>query len=120
MIQQKSFQPQYQGEQEFCTMVLRSICAKLGKDPADVREFPFKKESRSQFASDCLWASCWLSKDREDCKRMSMNRSFPRTQKFNTVCAATSANIHRTQRCIQHAGIAGLENISLVKNYVAE
>ena len=40
--------------------------------------------------------------------------------KFITVRVATSESTDRTQRCIQYAGIAGLENMSLVKNALAE
>ena len=76
----KSFQPQNQEEQEFYTIVLHSICATCRKDPADARDFPFNIAVWSQFTSNCLWSSLWLSKDHEDSKRMDMNKSFPRRQ----------------------------------------
>ena len=43
-----------------------------------------------------------------------------RTKDFDTVPATTSENIDRSQRRIQRANIAGLERISMVKNYVVE
>ena len=100
-------------------MVLHSICVKYGKT-TDFRNFPFNIAIRSQCASDCLWASLWLSKDHEEFKRVAMKNSFPITLFFFRFRAARSAHTDRTQRCAQYAGIAGLENTSLVKNYVAD
>ena len=47
-------------------------------------------------------------------------QKFPKNTSFNTVRATTSANTDRTHRCIPDGGIAGLENISLVTNFVVE
>ena len=49
-----------------------------------------------------------------------IEQKFHKNTCSDTVRASTSANTDRTQRCMQHAGFAGLENISSVKNYVAE
>ena len=53
---QKRFEPQKE-EQDFRTRVLHSICATFGKDPADLRYFPFNVEIWSPFTNDCLWSS---------------------------------------------------------------
>ena len=45
----------------------------LGRTPTDLRYFAFNIAIWSQFTSDCLLASFWLSKDHEDFKRMAMN-----------------------------------------------
>ena len=45
---------------------------------------------------------------------------LPKDARFDTVSTTTSGNIDRAQRRIQPSNLAGLENISLVKNYVAE
>ena len=47
-------------------------------------------------------------------------QEFPKIRSVTVVRATTSANIDRTQRRIPDAGIAGVEHIPLVKNYVAE
>ena len=47
-------------------------------------------------------------------------QEFPLHTSFSTDRAATSANTDRAQRCIQYAGIAGLENISLIRTSFAE
>ena len=44
--------------------------------------FPLNVEMWSPFASDCLWASSWHTKDYEEFERMATNKSFPRTQDF--------------------------------------
>ena len=48
----------------------------------------------------------------EEFKRVAMNKSVPKTR-FNAVRATTCANTDRTPRCLQDAGIAGLQNITL-------
>ena len=50
------------------------------RNPTNLQESLLNVAIWSQFTSDCLWASSWLTKDHEDFKRMAMNRSFPRTQ----------------------------------------
>ena len=40
--------------------------------------------------------------------------------RFDTVCTTTSENIDRSHRRIQHANLAGLEHISMVKNFFAD
>ena len=52
------------------------------EEPTDLRDFPFNIRIWSQFASDCLWASSWLSNDHEEFKRDAMNRSSQ--HKFQT------------------------------------
>ena len=46
-------------------------------------------------------------------------QKFPRNASFVTVRATSSANTDRTQKRMQKTGIAGLEDIPLVKSYVA-
>ena len=58
--------------------------------------------------------------DHEDFKRMAMNKSFLRTQDSIQSETTTSENSDRTQRRIQNANITGLEQILLVKIYIAE
>ena len=107
MIQRKSFQNQK--EQEFYSKALRSICAKCGKDPADLCDFPINTALWSQFTRDCLWASFGPGKNHEDFKANGVEQKLQ-----------SSAITVRTQSCIQYEGVAGRENISLVKNHVAE
>ena len=59
-----------------------------------------------------VWASSWLTKDHKDFKSMAMNKGFLGTQ---AIRASTSENIDRSQRRIHYANIAGVENISMVK-----
>ena len=47
-------------------------------------------------------------------------QEFPQHTSFSFDLAVTSANTDRAQRCIQYAGNAGLENVSLIKNPDAE
>ena len=64
-------------------MVLRSICAQLVKDATNFSFFSLRVAIWSQFASDCLWASCWLSKGSRGVSnewRVAMNKRFPRTR----------------------------------------
>ena len=82
MIQQKACSLRTRRNRNFYTMVLHSICAKFGKDPTDLRDLPLNFATRSQFTSDCLWASFWLSKDQEEFKRVAMIKSLPITQVF--------------------------------------
>ena len=77
------------------------------KDPTNLQDFPLSVAMWSRFYERLLMGFILVYKG-------------SRTQDFDTVPATTSANIDRTHRRIQHATIAGLEDISLVKNYVAE
>ena len=106
----KNFAPRSEEEHEFDTVV---------KYLNNLQDFPLKVAIWKQFMSDCLWASFWLSKNHEDFKRVAMNQKCQNI-KFITVRVATSESTDRPQRCIQYAGIAGLENMSLVKNALAE
>ena len=54
--------------------------SKIGKNPTNFQDFQLNVALWSQFSSDYLWASSWLTKDHEDFKRMAMKKSFPRTQ----------------------------------------
>ena len=56
-----------------------------------------------------------LNKDHEEFKTSGDEQTFPKNTSSKTVPATTSANTDRTQRGIQHAGNAGLDNIPLVK-----
>ena len=51
---------------------------------------------------------------------MNGDAKNPKNTGFDTDCAMRSASTDRTQRCIQYANTAGLEDITLVKKYVAE
>ena len=62
-IPQKKIKPQSEEEHEFYNQVLNSICARFGKDLANLQDFLLNVAIWSQFTSDCLWASSWLSKD---------------------------------------------------------
>ena len=93
---------------DFFNQELDRKCARVGKYTTNIQDFLPNVAICSQFTSDCLWASSWLTKEHEDLKR------------FDTVNTATSENIDRSQRRIQHTNLAGLEHISMVKNYVAE
>ena len=48
--------------------------------PINLQDFPLNVAVWSQFTSDHLWASSWLTKNHDDFKRMAMNESFSRTQ----------------------------------------
>ena len=76
----KTFKPQSEEEHEFYYQVLDSVCARFGKDPNNLQDFPLNVAIWSQFTSDCLWASSWLTKDHEDFKTMAMKKNFSRTQ----------------------------------------
>ena len=43
---------------------------------------------------------------------------FPKNTSFKTIRAA-NASVDRTHKCMQYAGLAGLENMSVVTGYVA-
>ena len=96
-------------EHEFHNRVLSSLCVRLGEYLINLQDFPVNVAIWSQFTSDCLWLSSWLTKDEQ---------TFLRNTRFDTVRATTSKHIDRLQRRIQHANLAGLEHISLVKKYV--
>ena len=53
-------------------------------------------------------------------KKDGDEEKFSKDVRFDTVCTTTRKNIDRSQRRTQHANLAGLEQISAVKNYVAE
>ena len=76
-----------------------------------------RSEASSRATAYVFWCLARITRSSNE---LAMNESFP----FNTNCtkvrATTSANTDRTQKRIQDAGIAGLEKIPLVKNYVAE
>ena len=114
----KSFKPRSEEEHEIHNQIKNSVCARLGNDPNMLQDFRLNVAIWSQSTSDCLWASSWLTKDREDFKRMAMSRRFPSTQDL-TVCATRFENIDRSQWRIQDANSAGLELISMVKKYAA-
>ena len=115
----KSFKPQSDEEHEFYNRVLDGMCARFGKYPANLQDFKLNVAIWSKFTSDCLWASSWLAEDHNDFKRMATNLKFFQAHKIWRVCATTSENTDRSQRRIQHANPARLEQISMVKNYVA-
>ena len=79
MIQQKAVNVRGRRNENSTQSVLRSICTDYGRDPTDLRNYPFNTAFWSQFASDCLWPSFWLRKDHEEFKRVAMNKSCPRT-----------------------------------------
>ena len=54
----------------------------------------------------------------EDFKWMAMVRSCAEDARPDTVSTTTGENTDRSQRRMQYANIAGLERVSLVKNYV--
>ena len=64
-----------------------------------------------------LRAPFWFNKDHEDFQRLATNKSFPRTQEL--IQSVQRQLIERKDE-YQYAGIAGLINVSLVKNHVAE
>ena len=66
----------------FTTRYLNSMCARFGQGPPNPQYFQLVVPIWNHFTSHCLWASSWLTKDHEDCKRMTMSQSFPRTQDF--------------------------------------
>ena len=71
------------------------------KDPKLLQYFPLNVAIWSQFTSDCLWASFWLTQGHEDFKRMVMNESFPRTPDLIQSAQPQVKNTEQTQRCIQ-------------------
>ena len=114
----KSFKPQSDEEHEFYNRVLDVMCARFGKYPANLQDFKLNVTIWSKLTRDCLLASSWLAEDHNDFKRMATNKTFPSTQDLR-VCATTNENTDRSQRRMQHANPARLEQISMVKNYVA-
>ena len=51
------------------------------------------------------------------------DEKFSKDAKFDTVCTTSSENIvddDQSQRRIQHANLAGLQHILMLKDYVAE
>ena len=104
------FKLQNHQERERYTMVWHSICGRIWERPTDLRNCPINIAIWSQFASDCLWALFWPSKDHEEFRRVAMNKSSAQHTSFNGVRAATSTEADRSQSCMHYAGIAGLEN----------
>ena len=55
-------EPQSEEEHEFYNQVLESICARLGRDPTKLSQnFLLNVATWSQFTSDFLWTSSWLT-----------------------------------------------------------
>ena len=77
-----SFQPQNLEEQEFCAMVLHSICAECGKEPAELCDFPSNLAIWSQFTSDCLWASFWAKQGSRRVQTSGHEQKFPQKHRF--------------------------------------
>ena len=53
-------------EHEFVNQLLNSTCAKFGEYHTNLQAFLLNVATWSQFTSDCLWASSWLTKDHAD------------------------------------------------------
>ena len=110
-VPSKRFEPQKE-EQDFRTRVLHSICATCGKDPADLRYFPFNAEIWSRFTNDCLWGSPRITR-----------RWTEVSQEYQFLIQSVQRQVQtliERMRCTKNAGIAVLGKILLVTNYVAE
>ena len=103
----KTFKPQSEEEHAFYNQVVNRECARFGEHPTNIQDFLLNVAIWSQFTSDCLWDSSWLTKDHEHFKRNGDEQEFPKNTRFDTVCASTGKNIQRSQRRIHHANIAG-------------
>ena len=62
----KKFKPQSEEEDEIYNQILNSFCARLGEDPTNLQDSPLNAAIWSQFLSDWLWASSWLTEDRHE------------------------------------------------------
>ena len=103
----RKFEPQREEEHTiFFNQVLDRKCARFWS----LQDLPLNVAIWSQFSSDCSYGlHLGLQRITKSSKgwrwvKVSENTRF-------TVTATTSANTDPTQRCIQHAGIGGLEDI---------
>ena len=99
-------------------MVLHSIRAKwINTLQTDLRDFPVKKVIWSRFTQRLIVGFIFTD---EDFKRTARNNSFPRTQDF------TQSVQRQVQKLIERKDAHNMpvsqdwNNISFVKNYVAE
>ena len=67
-----------------------------------------------------MGASSWLTQNHEGFTRLAMNGGFPSTQDLRQSVQRQVNNIDRPQGRRQHANLAGLEHVSMVKNPAAK
>ena len=115
----KNFKPLSEEEHEVYNQAWNSMCANFGKCPTNLHSCSALRLG-VHWRATALWASSWLTQGHEDIKRMAMNKSFPRTPRFDTICTTTSETVDQSQKRIQCANLAGLEHLSMVKTHVAE
>ena len=76
----KKCHPTNEVQKECRTCVIRYVCAQFGKSPDNISGFPVILLFWSKFLRDCMWATCWLSANYGQYRRLAMNRSFPHSQ----------------------------------------
>ena len=119
-ILQRIFKPQGEEEHEIYSQVLESSCAIFGDNPTNLQDFPLNVAILEPIHERLRMGFILADKGSRRLHKDGDEQKCPTNERFDTVFTATNENIDRTQRCIQYANIAGLEHISLVKNYVAE
>ena len=102
------FEPQSEEECECHNQVCDGMCARFGKYPTNLKDFPPNVAIWSQFASDGFLGSIFVEQGSRGVET-SDDKKNQGHKFFNTVRAAANANTDRTQRGTQRADIAGLE-----------